>query len=31
MRAELTNQQFSGPWLPPIHQDFWTSTYTALP
>ncbi len=27
----LTNQLFSGPWLPPIHQDFWTSTYTALP
>lgn len=27
----LTNQIFSGPWLPPIHQDFWTSTYTALP
>ncbi len=26
----LTNQLFSGPWLPPIHQDFWTSTYTAL-
>jgi CubicO group peptidase (beta-lactamase class C family) len=27
----LTNQLFSGPWLPPIHQDFWTSAYTALP
>jgi CubicO group peptidase (beta-lactamase class C family) len=27
----LTNQLFSGPFLPPIHQDFWTSTYTALP
>ena len=27
----LTNQIFSGPWLPLIHQDFWTSTYTALP
>jgi CubicO group peptidase (beta-lactamase class C family) len=26
----LTNQLFSGPSLPPIHQDFWTSTYTAL-
>ena len=27
----LTNQIFSGPFLPPIHQDFWTSMYTALP
>jgi CubicO group peptidase (beta-lactamase class C family) len=27
----LTNQLFSGPTLPPIHQDFWTATYTALP
>lgn len=27
----LTNQIFDGPWLPPIHQDFWTSIYTALP
>lgn len=27
----LTNQLFAGPWLPPVHQDFWTSTYTALP
>jgi CubicO group peptidase (beta-lactamase class C family) len=27
----LTNQTFSGPWLPPIHQDFWTCTYAALP
>jgi CubicO group peptidase (beta-lactamase class C family) len=27
----LTNQLFSGPSLPAIHQDFWTSTYTALP
>lgn len=27
----LTNQLFSSPSLPPIHQDFWTSTYTALP
>jgi CubicO group peptidase (beta-lactamase class C family) len=27
----LTNQLFEGPFLPPIHQDFWTSTYTALP
>jgi CubicO group peptidase (beta-lactamase class C family) len=27
----LTNQLFSGPWLPPVHQDFWTSAYTALP
>ena len=26
----LTNQLFSGPWLPPIHHDFWTSAYTAL-
>jgi len=26
----LTNQLFSGPSLPPIHQDFWTSIYTAL-
>jgi CubicO group peptidase (beta-lactamase class C family) len=26
----LTNQLFEGPFLPPIHQDFWTSTYTAL-
>ncbi|MFN8024581.1 MAG: serine hydrolase domain-containing protein [Acidimicrobiales bacterium] len=26
----LTNQLFSGPWLPPIHQDFWTSVYTAV-
>jgi CubicO group peptidase (beta-lactamase class C family) len=27
----LTNQCFAGPVLPAIHQDFWTSTYTALP
>jgi CubicO group peptidase (beta-lactamase class C family) len=27
----LTNQLFSGPTLPPIHQYFWTATYTALP
>jgi CubicO group peptidase (beta-lactamase class C family) len=27
----LTNQLFSGPSLPAIHQDFWTSAYTALP
>lgn len=27
----LTDQLFEGPFLPPIHQDFWTSTYTALP
>lgn len=26
----MTNQTFSGPVLPPIHQDFWTSAYTAL-
>jgi CubicO group peptidase (beta-lactamase class C family) len=27
----LTNQIFPSPDLPPIHQDFWTATYTALP
>jgi len=27
----LTNQIFEGPFLPKIHQDFWTSAYTALP
>ena len=26
----LTNQLFEGPFLPRIHQDFWTSAYTAL-
>ncbi len=26
----MTNELFAGPWLPPIHQDFWTSAYTAL-
>src|SRR3954471_19781639 len=27
----LTNQIFSGAWLPPTHQNFWTSTSTAWP
>jgi CubicO group peptidase (beta-lactamase class C family) len=27
----LTNQLFEGPFLPKLHQDFWTSAYTALP
>lgn len=26
----LTNQMFSGPSLPPVHQDFWTGAYAAL-
>jgi CubicO group peptidase (beta-lactamase class C family) len=27
----LTNRIFDGPFLPHLHQDFWTSAYTALP